>query len=110
MFFVRTTDSVATTPTFSTPPVLPGDTLATSIHVVTDMVSTGTAHVQIEVGTFHDPNTRYVLDFIATTDPSVGVNDEIILKLLIIFPRTIQIHLTHQRELVIMLANPDLFN
>lgn len=75
--FSSTTDSVATTPTFATPPVSAGDTLATSIHVVTDMVSIGTAHVQIEVGTFHDPNTRYVLDFIATTDPSVGVNDDI---------------------------------
>ena len=48
-------DSVATTPTFATPPVSAGDTLATSIHVVTDTVSTGTAHVQIEVGTFHNP-------------------------------------------------------
>jgi hypothetical protein len=74
--FSSTTDSVATTSTFSTPPVAPGDTLATSIHVVTDLVSIGTAHVQIEVGTFHNPELRYVLDFIATTDPSVGVNDD----------------------------------
>ena len=74
--FSSETDSIATTPPLFSP-LASGDTLATSVHVFTDMVSTGTAHVQIEVGTFHDPNTRYVLDFIATTDPSVGVNDDI---------------------------------
>ena len=68
-------DSVATTPDFQTPPVEPGDTLKTSIHVFTDLVSIGTAYVQIEVGTFRNPEDRYVLDFVATTDPAVSVNE-----------------------------------
>ncbi len=68
-------DSVATTPDFQTPPVAPGDTLKTSLHVFTDLSTVGTAHVQIEVGTFRNPADRYVLDFTATTDPSVSVND-----------------------------------
>jgi hypothetical protein len=68
-------DSVATTPDFLTPPVAPGDTLETSIHVFTDQVSIATAHVQIEVGTFSNPGLRYVLNFTLTTDPSVGVQE-----------------------------------
>lgn len=73
--FAPFVDSVATTPDFQTPPVEPGDTLKTSIHVFTDQVSIGTAYVQIEVGTFRNPNDRFVLDFVATTDPSVSVNE-----------------------------------
>lgn len=69
-------DSVATTPDFQTPPVNPGDTLKTSVHVFTDQVSIATASVQIEVGTFRNPGDRFVLDFTATTDPSVNVNEE----------------------------------
>ncbi len=68
-------DSVATTPDFQTPPVQPGDTLKTSIHVYTDQVTIGTGYVQIEVGTFRNPEIRYVLDFTATTDPAVSVNE-----------------------------------
>ena len=68
-------DSVATTPDFQTPPLQPGDTLKTSIHVYTDQVSIGTGYVQIEVGTFRNPEIRYVLDFTATTDPAVNVNE-----------------------------------
>jgi hypothetical protein len=73
--FSSTTDSVATTPDFLTPPVAPGDTLKTSLHVFTDQVSIGTAHVQIQVGTFRHPEDRFVLDFTATTDPVVSVNE-----------------------------------
>ena len=69
-------DSVATTGEFPFPPPMsPGDTLETSIHVFTDQVSVATAYVQIEVGTFSNPALRYVLDFTATTDPSVGVKE-----------------------------------
>lgn len=68
-------DSVATTPDFQTPPVGPGDTLKTSIHVFTDQVSVATAYVQIEVGTFRNPGDRFVLNFTATTDPSVSVKE-----------------------------------
>lgn len=73
-------DSVATTPDFQTPSVAPGDTLKTSIHIFTDQVSIATAHVQIEVGTFRNPEDRFVLDFTGTTDPTVGVKDDQILN------------------------------
>lgn len=73
-------DSVATTPEFQTPPIGPEDTLKTSLHVFTDQVSIGTAHVQIQVGTFRDPAVRYVLDFTATTDPAVSVSESILLN------------------------------
>jgi len=68
-------DSVATTPDFQTPAVEPGDTLKTSIHVYPDQVNIGTGYIQIEVGTFRNPDIRYVLDFTATTDPAVSVNE-----------------------------------
>lgn len=73
--FSSETDSVATTPEFITPPVAPGDTLRTSLHVFTDQTSIATAHVQIQVGTFHNPENRTTLDFTATTDPAVSVNE-----------------------------------
>lgn len=78
--FAPFVDSVATTPDFQTPPVAPGDTLKTSIHIFTDQVSVATAHVQIEVGTFRNPNDRFVLDFTGTTDPTVSVADNQLLN------------------------------
>lgn len=68
-------DSVVTAPPFPEPPVQPGDTLKTSLHVFTDQVSIGTAHVQIQVGTFSNPDDRIILNFTATTDPSVSVKE-----------------------------------
>lgn len=67
-------DSVATEPPFAEP-LQPGDTIASSIHVYTDQTSIGTAHVQIEVGTFNNPNDRETLDLYFTTDPSVDVEE-----------------------------------
>jgi hypothetical protein len=58
----------------------PGDTLFTSLHVFTDTTSIATANVQIQVGTFRNPEDRIVLDFTATTDPTVSVNEENILN------------------------------
>ena len=74
--FSSEVDSVATTPEFFTPPLEPDSTLATSIHVVTDQSTLGTAHVQIEVGTFRTPTVRDTLDFYFTTDPTLGVKNE----------------------------------
>ena len=68
-------DSVATTPYFNTPPIAQGDTLETSLHVFTDLTSIATAYVQIEVGTFRNPEDRITLDFTATTDPTVSVRE-----------------------------------
>ena len=73
--FSATTDSVATTPDFLTDPLEPGDTLFTSLHVFTDLVSIATAYVQIQVGTFRNPEDRITLDFTATTDPTVSVRE-----------------------------------
>lgn len=73
--FAPFVDSVATTPDFQTPPVAPGDTLKTSVHIFTDQVSVATANVQIEVGTFRDPSNRFILDFTGTTDPTLDLND-----------------------------------
>ncbi len=73
--FFANIDSVATTPDFNTPPIAPGDTLFTSLHVFTDLVSIATAYVQIQVGTFSNPEDRTILDFTATTDPAVSVSE-----------------------------------
>ena len=67
-------DSAATTPDFFSNPLNPGDTLITSLHV-TSAVIDGTANVQIQIGTFHNPSVRTTLDFVATTIP-VSVDDE----------------------------------
>jgi hypothetical protein len=83
--FLAETDSVATTPDFQTPPLAPGDTLETSIHVFTDMTSIGTAFVQIQVGTFRNPEDRFILDFTATTDPAVSVNENNLLNTYYLF-------------------------
>jgi hypothetical protein len=62
------TDSVASVPPFANP-LDPGDTLITSLHVFA-LMNEGTAHVQIQVGTFHDPGNRTTLDFTAVATPT----------------------------------------
>jgi len=74
--FSSETDSVATTPPIPEPPLAPGDTLITSLHVITDTVSIATAIIQIQVGTFSNPEDRIILDFTATTDPTINVVNE----------------------------------
>lgn len=69
-------DSVVTAPPFPEPPLQPGDTLITSLHVFTDQGSIATAYVQIQVGTFSNPEERIILDFTATTDPTINVENE----------------------------------
>ncbi|MDP2365092.1 MAG: hypothetical protein Q8M94_15150 [Ignavibacteria bacterium] len=71
--FSPSLDSVATTPPFGDP-LEPGDTLITSLHVYS-LTNNGTAHIQIQVGTFRNPTDRITLDFTATTIP-VSVEDE----------------------------------
>ena len=72
--FAPFVDSVATTIDFGTEPLNPGDTLITSLHV-TAFMNAGTANVQIQVGTFHDPNNRRVIDFTATVLPTSVENE-----------------------------------
>ena len=69
-------DSVATSGTFPfPPPVQPGDTLHASVHVIIQD-NIGTAHVQVQIGTFHNPGVRTIIDYTATTDPNVIVVEE----------------------------------
>ncbi len=68
-------DSVATTPDYNADPLAPGDTLITSLHVWA-LNNDGTANVQIQVGTFREPNNRIKIDFTATTIP-VSIEEEI---------------------------------
>jgi len=68
-------DSVATTGNPYPPPMQPGDTLDASVHVFIQN-NVGTAYIQVQIGTFRNPNVRDTIDFIATTDPSVNVEDE----------------------------------
>ena len=74
--FAPGTDSVATTPPNPEPPVQPGDTLIASVHVVIQN-NVGTAHIQVQIGTFRNPGIRTTIDYTATTDPTVDVEDEI---------------------------------
>jgi len=71
--FAPQIDSIATTQTFSVPPLNPGDTLITSLHVYA-MMNNGTGYVQIQVGTFNHPNDRITLNFTATTQPEDADN------------------------------------
>ena len=74
--FPPETDSIATTPPVPEPPLAPNDTLITSLHVQT-LNNNGTAYVQIIVGTFRNLAYKDTLNFVATTDPSVSVDEEI---------------------------------
>jgi len=78
-------DSIATAPPILEPPLDPGDTLITSLHVFTDQITIATAYVQIQVGTFNSAEDRITLNFKATTDPTVNVNDENILHSYFLF-------------------------
>ena len=69
-------DSVATTPEFSTPALNPGDTLITSLHVVTSATE-GTGNVQLQIGTFRDPAVRITQDFVANSPLSVDEEESI---------------------------------
>ncbi|NNG26717.1 MAG: T9SS type A sorting domain-containing protein [Ignavibacteriaceae bacterium] len=73
--FSPTQDSVATAPPNPEPPLQPGDTLEASVHVFT-MNNIGTAYVQVQIGTFRNPGDRTTIDYTATTDLTVGVEDE----------------------------------
>jgi hypothetical protein len=72
--FAPFVDSVATTIDFGTEPLNPGDTLIASLHV-TAWMNAGTANVQVQVGTFHDPDNRRVIDYTAIVLPSSVENE-----------------------------------
>ena len=72
--FAPSVDSVATTPDFGAEPLNPQDTLIASLHV-TAIMNEGTANVQIQVGTFHDPDNRRVIDYTAIVLPNSVENE-----------------------------------
>ena len=72
--FAPFVDSVATTPDFGAEPLNPQDTLITSLHV-TAVMNEGTANVQLQIGTFRNPDDRTILDFVAHAFP-VSVENE----------------------------------
>jgi hypothetical protein len=63
--FASFVDSIATTIDFGSTPLTPGETREVSLHVFTSM-NTGTANVQLQAGTFHNPDNRITVDFTAT--------------------------------------------
>ena len=71
-------DSIITASPFPEPPLAPGDTLYTSLHVFTDQVTVGTAYIQLQVGTLTNPGERTILNLTLTTDPSVSVENEVL--------------------------------
>jgi len=72
--FPPSTDSVATSGG-PFPPLQPGETVLASIHVLTQN-NVGTAYIQVQIGTFLNPGVRTTIDYTATTDLSVDVEDE----------------------------------
>ncbi|RKZ00371.1 MAG: hypothetical protein DRQ13_00555 [Ignavibacteriae bacterium] len=72
--FAPSVDSVATSGG-AFPPVQPNDTLLASVHVVTQN-NIGTAYIQVQIGTFRNPNDRTIIDYIATTDLAISVEEE----------------------------------
>jgi len=72
--FSSETDSIATTSTYGSTPLAPGETRPVSLHIFTDMTA-DTGYVQLQAGTFHDPDTRITANFTGITDPTIDVND-----------------------------------
>ena len=69
-------DSVATDAGFSLEPVHPGDTIETSVHFFTSAASQGTGHVQIQIGSAHNPDARTIINLTASTEPSAVVKED----------------------------------
>lgn len=67
--FADNVDSVATTPTYNSTPLRSGETREVALHV-NAMISNGTANVQLQAGTFDNPDDRIIVDFTATTLPT----------------------------------------
>ena len=64
--FAPTVDSIATTVDYGSEPLTPGETREVSLHVFTQN-NDGTANIQLQAGTFRDPDNRITVDFTATT-------------------------------------------
>ncbi len=61
---------------FTTSPLQPDDTLKASLHVSPYSASIATAYIQVQIGTLRNPGVRTTIDYTATTDPTVDVEEE----------------------------------
>jgi len=77
--FPFTLDSVATDAGFSLEPVHPGDTVEASVHFFSNETM-GTGHIQIQIGTAHNPDVRTTINLTASTEPSAVDNENNIIK------------------------------
>lgn len=77
--FSSEVDSIATTPTYGSTPLAPGETRVVSLHVFSDN-SIDSGFVQLQAGTFHNPTERITADFTAITDPTISVDDNSVLN------------------------------
>lgn len=66
--FSSEVDSIATTPDFGSSPLDPGESREMSLHVFA-INNDGIANVQLQAGTFNNPNTKITVNFTATTIP-----------------------------------------
>ncbi len=69
-------DSVATDAGFSLDPVHAGDTVEASVHFFTSDTSQGTGHVQLQIGSAHNPGARTIINLTASTEPSAVVKED----------------------------------
>lgn len=69
--FAPFVDSIATVPgePFFSSPLIPGETREVSAHVF-PLVNPGTASIQIQIGTFANPEERFTFDFTAIVEPT----------------------------------------
>jgi Secretion system C-terminal sorting domain len=74
--FPPTLDSVATDAGFTLDPVHPGDTIEISVHFNSDPTTMGTGHVQIQLGTMHNPDMRETINETASTEPDAVDNQD----------------------------------
>jgi len=77
--FSSEVDSIATTLDFGSTPLAAGETRIVQLHFITNN-NIATGHVELQAGTFRSPEDRIALDFTATTDPAVSVNDGTVLN------------------------------
>jgi hypothetical protein len=55
----------------------PNDTVEASVHFYPDMTTPGTAHVQIQIGTLHNPGQVTTLNLTASTEPVAVAREEL---------------------------------
>lgn len=73
-------DSVATTPTFGSNPLNPGEVREVSLHVYTSANQPGQGNLRLVAGTFRNPNQIISVDFVANTFNPTSVENDAVIK------------------------------